>query len=104
MNVVEELARSGAHQGKAFNLLENNLSDRILRLLDATPGGLTAKEVADRLGTTPGNVSSILSKLAAYGRIQQTWGQAAASARRAAIYGVTRDIRRSSYRGNRRLN
>jgi len=70
--------------------MENTVSDRIFSLLDATPYGLTAKEVADRLGTTPGNVSSTLSKLAAYGRIQRTSGQAGTSVRRAAIYGVTR--------------
>jgi predicted transcriptional regulator len=45
-------------------------SDRIIDLLRASPNGLTSNDIAAaRLGKTAGNVSSRLSKLAAYGII-----------------------------------
>jgi DNA-binding Lrp family transcriptional regulator len=47
---------------------------------------LTAKEVADRLGATAGNISSRLSKLAAYGIIRKTRGRIAHDAPACAIY------------------
>jgi transcriptional regulator len=50
------------------------LSDRILEILRSCPRGLTAKEVAEQLGATSGNISSRLSKLAAYGVIEKTRG------------------------------
>jgi hypothetical protein len=50
------------------------LSDRILEILRSCPCGLTAKEVAEQLGATSGNISSRLSKLAAYGVIEKTRG------------------------------
>jgi DNA-binding Lrp family transcriptional regulator len=50
------------------------LTDRILEILRSCPYGLTAKEVASRLGATAGNISSRLSKLAAYGIIIKTRG------------------------------
>jgi DNA-binding Lrp family transcriptional regulator len=48
------------------------LTDRILEILRSCPYGLTAKEVASRLGATASNISSRLSKLAAYGIIIKT--------------------------------
>jgi DNA-binding transcriptional regulator GbsR (MarR family) len=41
----------------------------VTAMLRVSPGGLTAKDIAERLGTTAGNISSRLSKLAAYGII-----------------------------------
>src|SRR5258708_23005022 len=40
-------------------------ADDILNILRTTPSGLTAKEVADRLESTPSNIGSRLSKLVA---------------------------------------
>ena len=48
------------------------LSDRILEILRGCPYGLTAKEIAEHLGVPVGNISSRLSKLAAYGIIKRT--------------------------------
>jgi DNA-binding Lrp family transcriptional regulator len=53
------------------------LPDRILEILRGCPHGLTAKEIAERLGTTTNNISSRLSKLAAYGIIKKTRGRIA---------------------------
>jgi predicted ArsR family transcriptional regulator len=61
-------------------------TDRILGILQGCPYGLTAKEVADRLGVTVSNVSSHLSKLAAYGIIKKTRGRIAHNAPACAIY------------------
>ncbi len=44
-------------------------SDRIIEMLRASPNGLTSNDLAARLGTSAGNLSSRLSKLAAYGLI-----------------------------------
>jgi hypothetical protein len=52
----------------------SQLSDRILEILRNCPRGLTAKELAEQLGATSGNISSRLSKLAAYGVIEKTRG------------------------------
>jgi DNA-binding Lrp family transcriptional regulator len=62
------------------------LTERILEILRGCPYGLTAKEVADRLGATAGNISSRLSKLAAYGIIRKTRGRIAHDAPACAIY------------------
>jgi DNA-binding Lrp family transcriptional regulator len=68
------------------------LTDRILEILQDCPYGLTAKEVAGRLGVTPSNISSRLSKLAAYGTIKKTQGRIAHDAALCAIYHTpTRD-------------
>jgi DNA-binding transcriptional regulator GbsR (MarR family) len=67
--------------------VKNNLSGRISVLLNSCPHGLTSAEIAARLGTTTGKVSSPLSKLAAYGVIRRTWGRPAANERPKAIYG-----------------
>jgi hypothetical protein len=63
------------------------LTDRILEILRSCPCGLTAKEVAGRLDATAGNISSRLSKLAAYGVINKTRGRIANDASPLAIYG-----------------
>jgi DNA-binding Lrp family transcriptional regulator len=62
------------------------LTDRILEILRSCPYGLTAKEVADRLDATASNISSRLSKLAAYGIITKTRGRIAHDASSSAIY------------------
>jgi transcriptional regulator len=62
------------------------LTDRILDILRSCPYGLTAKEVAGRLGATVSNISSRLSKLAAYGIIVKTRGTIANNASPCAIY------------------
>jgi transcriptional regulator len=64
------------------------LTDRILEILRSCPYGLTAKEVASRLGATASNISSRLSKLAAYGIIVKTRGRIAHNVSPCAIYNV----------------
>ena len=51
----------------------------IIELLRGCPHGLTSKEIAKLLGTSPVNLSSRLSKLAAYGIIGQVRGNACRS-------------------------
>jgi DNA-binding Lrp family transcriptional regulator len=46
-----------------------NFQERIIAILQGSPNGLTSNEIAERLGATAGNISSRLSKLAAYGII-----------------------------------
>jgi DNA-binding Lrp family transcriptional regulator len=46
-------------------------ADRILAILRDCPDGLSASEVADQLGVAADNISSRLSKLAAYGVIKR---------------------------------
>ncbi len=60
--------------------------DRILEILQDCPCGLTANEVADRLGAARSNIGSRLSKLAAYGIIKRTRGTIASDASPCAIY------------------
>jgi DNA-binding Lrp family transcriptional regulator len=62
------------------------LPDRILEILRGCPYGLTAKEIAERLGVTAGSISSRLSKLAAYGIIKKTRGRIAHNVSARAIY------------------
>jgi DNA-binding transcriptional regulator GbsR (MarR family) len=50
-------------------------TDRILAILRDCPNGLSAPEVADQLGLSAGNISSRLSKLAAYGIIRKKRGR-----------------------------
>jgi DNA-binding Lrp family transcriptional regulator len=47
----------------------SNFQERIIAILQGSPNGLTSNEIAERLGATAGNISSRLSKLAAYGMI-----------------------------------
>jgi DNA-binding IclR family transcriptional regulator len=62
------------------------LTDRVLEILQSSPGGLTAREVAERLGRTADNIGSRLSKLAAYGIIDKTRGRTTYDAALCAIY------------------
>jgi predicted transcriptional regulator len=66
--------------------MATRLTDRILEILRGCPYGLTAKEVAGRLDATAGNISSRLSKLAAYGIITKTRGRIEHDASPLAIY------------------
>jgi predicted transcriptional regulator len=66
------------------------LTDRVLEMLHSSPCGLMAREVADRLGKTADNISSRLSKLAAYGIIKKTRGRIAYDAAVCAIYHAPR--------------
>jgi hypothetical protein len=68
------------------NPMATKLTDRIVEILRGCPYGLTAKEVAARLGATASNISSRLSKLAAYGIIIKTRGRIAHDASPCAIY------------------
>jgi DNA-binding IclR family transcriptional regulator len=62
------------------------LVDRVLEVLQDSPCGLTATEVAERLGKAADNISSRLSKLAAYGVIKKTRGRIHCDAALCAIY------------------
>jgi predicted transcriptional regulator len=62
------------------------LADRVLEILQSSPRGLTAKEVAERLGRTADNIGSRLSKLAAYGIIKKTRGRITYGAAVCTIY------------------
>ena len=64
----------------------NDFPTRIIEILRGCPHGLTSKEIAKLLGTSPVNLSSRLSKLAAYGIIGQVRGTRAAHGTTAAIY------------------
>jgi hypothetical protein len=77
------LSGSGAALGKS---MATKLTDRILEILRSCPYGLTAQEVAGQLNATAGNISSRLSKLAAYGIIVKTPGRLAHNVSPRAIY------------------
>ncbi len=49
--------------------MHNNFQARIIAILRGFPNGLTSNEITELLGPTAKNVSSRLSKLAAYGII-----------------------------------
>jgi predicted transcriptional regulator len=61
---------------------------RLLETLQGCPCGLTAKDAAHRLGTDSPNISSQLSKLAAYGIIKKTRGRITHDATVSNIYYV----------------
>jgi predicted transcriptional regulator len=52
--------------------MNSDFQERIIAILQGSPNGLTSNEIAERLGDTAGNISSRLSKLAAYGIIGKT--------------------------------
>jgi DNA-binding Lrp family transcriptional regulator len=58
----------------------------LLDTLRDCPSGLTAKEIADRLGADHSNICSRLSKLAAYGIISKTRARISSDASPCAIY------------------
>jgi DNA-binding MarR family transcriptional regulator len=62
-------------------------SDQIIELLHTCPQGITAKEVARKLGAEYRNINSQLSKLSAYGLIKKVRG----SADHAAVYSQITD-------------
>jgi DNA-binding transcriptional regulator GbsR (MarR family) len=66
----------------------SDFPERVIAVLRGSPNGLTANEIAERLGTTAGTISSRLSKLAAYGIIGK------------ARYGNARNV----YRALKRMN
>ncbi len=49
--------------------MHNNFQERIIAILQGSPNGLTSNEITELLGPTAKNMSSRLSKLAAYGII-----------------------------------
>jgi transcriptional regulator len=59
---------------------------RIIEILRSCPNGLTTRDIAVRLDTTAGNVSSRLSKLAAYGVIDKVRGTMALHGTKGAVY------------------
>jgi len=59
---------------------------RIIEILRGCPSGLTSKDIAKLLDTSPVNLSSRLSKLAAYGIIGKVRGTRAAHNTNATIY------------------
>jgi CRP-like cAMP-binding protein len=66
--------------------LMTDFPNRIIHILRGCPNGLTSKDIAERLGTTRRNLSSRLSKLAAYGIIGRVRGTVADHGTKGAIY------------------
>jgi predicted transcriptional regulator len=69
----------------------SDFSDCIIEMLRASPNGLTSNDIAARLGTTAGNLSSRLSKLAAYGIIGKARRPLDRNGSRATVYQAPRD-------------
>jgi len=65
-------------------------SDCIIEILRASPNGLTSNDIAARLGTRAGNLSSRLSKLAAYGIIGKVRRTLGGNHSRATVYQAPR--------------
>jgi predicted transcriptional regulator len=66
--------------------MKTNFPARIIEMLRGSPDGLTSKDIAERLGTTAGSLSSRLSKLAAYGTIGKARGTLVSHGSRGAVY------------------
>jgi Mn-dependent DtxR family transcriptional regulator len=66
-------------------------SDSVIEILRASPTGLTSKDIAERLGATAGNVSSRLSKLAAYGVISKARDNNVRHSSRGTVYQARSD-------------
>ena len=66
--------------------MKTEFPERIIDMLRAEPNGLTSKDIAERLGTTTGNISSRLSKLAAYGVIGKARAALVSDGSRGTIY------------------
>ena len=64
----------------------SDFPSRIIEILHSYPNGLTTRDIAVRLGTTAGNVSSRLSKLAAYGVIDKVRGTLALHGTKGEVY------------------
>lgn len=69
----------------------SDFSNFIIEMLRASPNGLTSIDIAARLGTTVGNLSSRLSKLAAYGIIGKARRPLAGNGSRATVYQAPRE-------------
>jgi transcriptional regulator len=69
----------------------SDFSEFIVEMLRASPNGLTSNEIAARLGTTAGNLSSRLSKLAAYGIIGKARRSLDGNSSRATVYQAPHD-------------
>jgi hypothetical protein len=67
-------------------LMKTNFPELIIDMLRTAPNGLTSKDIAERLGTTAGNLSSRLSKLAAYGIIGKARGPLVSHGSRGTVY------------------
>ena len=65
--------------------------EHIIEMLRVSPNGLTTRQVAKRLGETPGSISSKLSKLAAYGIIGKARRQIISDGSRGAVYRALSD-------------
>ena len=82
-------AKQFDHWDEIFNFgleLMSDFPSRIIEILRSCPNGLTTRDIAVRLGTTAGNVSSRLSKLAAYGVIDKVRGTLALHGTKGAVY------------------
>ena len=66
--------------------MKTNSREQVIDLLRAAPDGLTSRDIAERLGATAGNISSRLSKLAAYGVIGKTRGAPVSHGPRGTVY------------------
>jgi Winged helix-turn-helix DNA-binding len=71
-------------------LCMSDFSKRIVDILEASPNGLTSKDVAAHLGVAAGNISSRLSKLAAYGVIGRARRRVGCAGTRATVYEALR--------------
>jgi DNA-binding transcriptional regulator GbsR (MarR family) len=69
----------------------SEFSNCIIAMLRVSPHGLTAKDIAERLGTTVGSISSRLSKLAAYGIIGKARSASGRPGLRGTVYQALRD-------------
>jgi DNA-binding transcriptional regulator GbsR (MarR family) len=66
--------------------MKTDFPERVIGMLRGSPDGLTSKDIGERLGTTAGNISSRLSKLAAYGLIGKTHGALVGRSSRENVY------------------
>jgi predicted transcriptional regulator len=69
----------------------SDFSYRIIEMLRASQNGLTSNDIAARLGTTAGSLSSRLSKLAAYGIIGKARRPLDRNGSRATVYRAPSD-------------
>jgi DNA-binding transcriptional regulator GbsR (MarR family) len=66
--------------------MKTDFPERVIGILRGSPDGLTSKDIAERLGTTAGSISSRLSKLAAYGVIGKGHGAVVGQSSRENVY------------------
>jgi DNA-binding IclR family transcriptional regulator len=80
----------------------SHFSERIIDILEASPTGLTSKDIAAHLGVTAGSLSSRLSKLAAYGVIGKAPRRSGCAGTRATVYEALRPSRSDGLIAERR--